>query len=149
MQYKQFKPGNLAFFKNDKVIIQSIHSMDGRTDIMFTKFSIFYDFGESGANLKEIAPIPLNKNVLVQLDFEPMHDKVKNKTYYQQKINDEMDKSFFIVEDKSNFEFCYGPFRELSFLHELQNLYFLKKNIELPIEKLLIDELNGFYRSTS
>ena len=74
---------------------------------------------------------------MIKLNFDYFFDKQKQTAYYGYTTNGKVNKSFFIVGHQDNFEFFFGAFRKISNVHELQNLFYLITNMELPIKKLL------------
>ena len=82
IQYNQLKSGNLAFFENEKVMIQSIYFNDRRTDVMFYRQTLFQTIEDSWATIEKFTSIPLNKNILMQLGFKDSFDKQKETIYY-------------------------------------------------------------------
>jgi len=144
IQYNQLKSGNLAFFENEKVMIQSIYFNDRRTDVMFYRQTLFQTIEDSWATIEKFTSIPLNKNILMQLGFKDSFDKQKETIYYGYKF----DKSFFITELEGCFKlFCHKlkwKVATVSNVHELQNLVYLIKKIELPIKNLIKLDIKEF-----
>lgn len=100
--------------------------MNGRTDLALSSFSKDAFTKNIGTTVEKVSFILLDKQIFKLLDLEiPLVDR--ETIFYQHKEC----KTFFIKESKGIFEFCTRAFTKMTFIHELQNLFFSLTEREL------------------
>lgn len=79
---KELKPGNVALFESEKIIIKSIHSTPLRTEVMFRKLNFFRKWEEYTTTNDKIEFISLSKNIMKEFNFSYFFHEQKENGYY-------------------------------------------------------------------
>lgn len=132
IQLIDLRKGNLIEYKNEIFEIESIDSASGRTDISFNPPLRNESFQIFNPKLGDLEFIPIEKELLTELGFKYFNDK-KGNTFF---VNKNID-PFNIVESNGVFRCIVPCFIRITFIHELQNLFFFLKGKEIETSKLI------------
>ena len=116
----QFQPGDFVFFTEEETIARVKFIAVDKIAIVYTKSSSSY-FSESYVKESVLLPIQLNPTILQEFGFDAFHQ-----VFIKKGVIIKKDRSIFLFEGIN-----------ISFVHELQQIWFLHTGENLQLQKQL------------
>ena len=116
----QFQPGDFVFFTEEETIARVKFIAVDKIAIVYTKYSSTY-LSESYVKESVLLPIQLNPTILQEFGFDAFHQ-----VFIKKGVIIKKDRSIFLFEGIN-----------ISFVHELQQIWFLHTGENLQLKKQL------------
>jgi hypothetical protein len=127
----ELQKGNVVAYNNEIFNIESIDSMNGRTDVSLINLTQDAFNREISTTIEKLVFVPLRREIFELLDFEIFIDPKRNTFYNFKNFED-----FFLVNSNGCFDFRVRSTRKIYFVHELQNICFILTENKLDIKNL-------------